>query len=169
MARWFPLAWLTKAEPFEFEELPNPTPEVSALFFDSFRAPPPDFPAHFIAKHRATDVVAAYVHYTAHLPGVYLCGGLCVDAGLYRSLSSGERKMVKGRGSLSRWLLNESIATLRDKIAVFAYTGNTMSRRDGLASGFTATTFPNLIVQWHTDDADQRRTLVQDVARLGPF
>lgn len=92
-----------------------------------------------------------------------------MDAGLYRSLSAGERKRIKGRGSLSRWLLNESIARLRDKIAVFAYTGNAMSRRDGLASGFTATTFPNLIVQWHTDDADRRRTLVQNVARLGPF
>jgi hypothetical protein len=155
--------------PFTFAEQPQLDIGAKALFVSAFGAPPPDFPIHFVARYRRTGAAAAYVHYTEHLPGVYLCGGLCVDTPIYRQMSSVERNAVKERGSLSRWLLNESIKRLRRKSAVFAYTGNVMSQRDGLASGFIRTDHPHLIVQWHGAAPAIRPDLTARIAGLGPF
>jgi hypothetical protein len=155
--------------PFEFSEAIALGAFERALFMRSFGSPPPDYPQHFVARHRATGVPAGYVHYTRHSDGVYLCGGLCVDKGIYRKLTADERRVAKGHGSLSRWLLNESIALLTGKAAVFAYTGNLLSVRDGLASGFVSTRHPRLIVQWHAAPREEQPRLVAAIAAIGPF
>jgi hypothetical protein len=157
------------AEAFDIAEHEQPNEGISALFRKSFGAGPPDFPLHFAATLRETGQVAGYVHYTQHRPGLFLCGGLCVDAGVYRRLSAGERDAMREQGSLSRWLSRESIAMLPAKQAVFAYTGNVMSRRDAFALEFEKTFHPHLIVQWHGAQPAQRAQLVQAIAHIGPF
>jgi hypothetical protein len=156
-------------QPFEFVGIPRPDDGVSALFEHSFRAAPPDYPHHFIARHRATGAVAGYIHFTEDSPGVYLCGGLCVDARIYRRCSARDRRLLADKGSLSRWLLNESIALLPAKRAVFAYTGNPSSLRDGLSSGFVETAHPHLIVQWHAATSIEQPGLIESMARKVPF
>ena len=155
--------------PFEFSEAITLGTSERALFMRSFRGPPPDYPQHFLARHRTTGVPAGYVHYTRHSDGVYLCGGLCVDGRIYRKLTADERAMTRAHGSLSRWLLNESIALLSRKAAVFAYTGNLLSIRDCLAIGFVATRHRHLIVQWHAAPREAQVQLVAAIASLGPF
>lgn len=157
--------------PFEVRELHAPDERVDALFRRSFGTPAPREPRHFVATHRrgAREHVVAYIHFTEWRPGVYLCGGLCVDERVYRTLTAPERSVVAARGSLSRWLSDEAISALPAKIAVFAYTGNTRSRRDAAAIGFVPLDVPNLFVQWHGFDSDQQGPLVRAVAELGPF
>lgn len=155
--------------PFEFIELATPNEDAVRLFSTSFGAKPPEIPFHFIARHRRTGDVCGYIHYTEQMPGVYLCGGLCIDKMVYRRLSAAEKGVVARHGSLSRWLLNKSIAKLPRKSAIFAYTGNIMSRRDGLATGFLETRNPRLIVQWHGAPDSARAGLIESISRLGPF
>ncbi len=161
-------AAVVRAFPFIVREIDAPDAAVEALFFGSFKVPAPNFPLHFIASDRA-GAVAGYVHYTRHAEGVYLCGGLCVDVQRYREMGAEDRARVRKAGSLSRWLLQESIALLQHKKAVFAYTGNVMSRRDGDASGFIPVDGRFLIVQWHGAAADERQSLIDSVAAIGPF
>jgi len=155
--------------PFEFSELAVPDERVRNLFRASFGSPPPDFPRHYVALQRNTHEIAGYVHYTEQFPGIFLCGGLCVQKSIYRNLTEAEREVVQRHGSLSRWLLNESIDLLPGKIAVFAYTGRVESRRDGLASGFVPTSHRYLIVRWHQAPPAMHADLTSKVAALGPF
>jgi hypothetical protein len=139
------------------------------LFERSFGTQPPDFPWHFVAIHTASGKVCGYVHYTEHSPGIYLCGGLCVDARIYRQISRAERDAIAAKGSISRWLSDVSIHRLPAKRAVFAFTGNLRSRNDAIALGFVSAVPPHLWVQWHTTDAPTRRRLQEEVQGIGPF
>ena len=154
-----------------FEEFAKPDAPVTALFMRSFKAPPPDHPRHFVALHVAPvgREVCAYVHLTPLEHDVFLLGGLCVDPSIYRRMTPGERHEVAGHGSMSRWLLAQSIELAGSKRAVFAYTGNALTRRDCLALGFLAAAGPYLLVQWHDQPASERDALIRRVERLGPF
>lgn len=156
--------------PFLLREVASPDDGVAALFRRVFRSAPPAFPRHFVAfASTAPDgPPAGYVHFTAWQPGVFLCGGLCVDPSLYRTLTVAQRERVAGEGSLARWMSDQSIKLLGPKRAVFAYTGNTRSRRDGFALGF-APVGRHLIVQWHEEPPADRDALVEQVDALGPF
>lgn len=163
------LAAAVVSRTYRLDLVEKPDSATSALFFRSFGSPPPNIPLHFVARTRNTGHPVGYVHYTQHAPGVYLCGGLCVDPRSYRALSPLQRACLRRIGSLSRWLLNESIKRLDAKRAVFAYTGNEMSRRDGFASRFEPTDDTYLIVQWHEEPLERRPALVRDIAGLGAF
>ena len=152
---------------FEFLELAEADAEAHALFARAFRREAPYFPRHFVARFGERAV--GYVHYSEPTPDVYLCGGLCVDERVYRAMNESERSVVKRHGTLSRWLLEESIRQLVGKHAVFAYTGNAISLRDCLALGFLPTDHKYLIVQWHAQPMEDRAGLVARVARYGPF
>jgi len=142
-----------------------------SLFRRAFGGDPPSEPRHFVAIFREgiANRVVGYVHFSSFEPGIYLCGGLCVDSRTYRKLSGAQRAEVAARGSLSRWLLSESIAGLGAKEAVFAYTGDPRSRRDVMALGFVPTQSPYLLVQWHSSNLDARPSMVERVNALGPF
>lgn len=155
--------------PFELREVAKPDAPAARLFRRAFGAEPPDFPRHFVAVHGPDAALAAYVHYTVFEEGVFLCGGLCVDARIYRRLDAAAREALAGVGSLSRWLLDASVAALGPKRAVFAYTGDARSRRDVLALGYAAAHGKHLLVQWHHEPQATRARLVQRVAALGAF
>lgn len=161
-------AWLHRLAANELEVLRASTLDEGtvALFAKSFTSAPPSSGLHFVARLTRPSKVLGYVHYTNQAAGVFLCGGLCVDTSAYRVLRPKARTFLRQAGSLSRWLLSESIHQLPEKNAVFAYTGNTVSRRDCLAIGFRETEFPYLLVQWHSPPSDK---LLRQIASLGPF
>ena len=154
-------------------EIDRPTEGVRELFRRSFHSVPPDEPRHFVAllepSGRPGPETAGYVHFTQIESSVYLCGGLCVDARLYRTMTAAQRAMVAAVGSLSRWLSVEAIHGLGQKRAVFAYTGDARSRRDALAIGFVPTEYRHLFVQWHAEAEDRRGALIERIGALGPF
>lgn len=171
LARWFSARSKSPATSFVFEEVAALDAHGAALFERCFKSPAPDFPRHFVA--RKTDEprrgICGYIHFTEFESGVYLLGGLCVDTTIYRQIGPEVRREIADHGSLSRWLLNESIEGLGAKRAVFAYTGNTMSRRDGDATGFVPAAGEYLIVQWHAEPASSRADLLRRVEAIGPF
>ena len=171
LARWFGVRSRQSNSTFAFDEVVRLDARTAALFERSFGAPPPDFPRHFVVRtlRGPEPGVCGYIHYTLFEPGVYLLGGLCVDTRVYRRLASDIRGEIAKHGSLSRWLLAQSIQGLGDKCAIFAFTGNSVSRRDCEALGFVAASGPHLIVQWHAEPPDARAALVQRVEALGPF
>jgi len=154
--------------PFQVRETWTPAC-AAALFRRCFRSEPPEYRRHFVAIRPSDELVAGYIHFTEFERGVYLCGGLCIDTRLYRRLSPDERVAIAARGSLSRWLIDESIAALGPKRAVFAYTGNTRSRTDAFALRFVQTENRFLLAQWHDEPAPLRSELVLRVAAHGPF
>jgi hypothetical protein len=155
--------------PFTVHEIGEPDAAVDDLFRTCFRAAAPRFPHHFVARWRRDGSVAGYIHFTRHEAGVYLVGGLCVDVAVYKLMSKEERALMRAQGSLSRWLLAQSTALLPDKHAVFGYTGNVMSLRDGRAVGYETTHHKHLIVQWHATPEPERTAVVERIAALGPF
>ena len=158
------------AVPFTVRELPAADAAAAALFRRAFGGPPPGIPRHFVAIADSNGgAVAGYVHYRFFEPGVYLIGGLCVDARQYRKMPAAQRESIAREGSLARWLSRESIAALGAKKAVFAYTGDVRSRRDALALGFQAADHPYLMVQWHDVPAAERPAIEARVAANGPF
>lgn len=171
LAKWFGVRSKSHEATFVFEEVDTLDPQAVALFERCFKSPAPDFPRHFVARktREPRRGVCGYIHYTKFEPGVYLLGGLCVDATLYRHLSVELRCEIADHGSLSRWLLARSLEQLGPKRAVFAHTGNTMSRRDGTATGFVQAAGQYLIVQWHGEPACSRDDLVRRVEAIGPF
>lgn len=158
-----------RGEPFRLDRPERLDAGAAGVFVRAFGGAPPDFPHHFVARHRVSGRTAAYVHYTSFQSGIYLCGGLCVDSRVYRLLSERERRLMAGQGSLARWISDRSIAALEDKLAVFAYTGDVRSQRDAAALGFEPARPPHLFVQWHAATAEQRQQLVEAVAAAGPF
>ena len=156
------------AIPFEVRETETAS-SATDLFRRAFRSAPPSDRRHFVALHSRDLAVAGYVHYTEFEPGVYLCGGLCVDSRLYRRLSEAERAAMAEHGSLARWLSDNSIAALGAKRAVFAYTGDVRSRRDAFALGFVPTSGRFLLVQWHDEPEQSRDSLVRRVEHIGRF
>jgi hypothetical protein len=158
--------------PFTVREVVTPGEGASALFARVFRSPPPDFPRHFILEWREGTIrtTMGYVHYTAFEPGVFLCGGLCIDTRIYRRLPPRTRARIAAKGSLSRWLLERSIGALGTGTrAVFAFTGDERSRRDILAIGFVPARTRFLFVQWRREGESTRLELVKRVTALGPF
>lgn len=156
--------------PFHVAELERPDADVDRLFRRLFHADPPDFPRHFVVRVDTTDGVrlAAYMHFTPHEAGVFLLGGLGVDASTYRMLTPEVRTALAAEGSLSRWFLRRAIDGLGPKRAVFAYTGDTRSRRDAHAIGMLPVG-KFLFVQWHDEPEPLRGALLSRIEALGPF
>ncbi len=157
--------------PFNVHESEHPGPDAVALFRRAFGADLPTEPCHFVASMSigGRDKAVGYVHFISFAPMVYLCGGLCIDSAVYRQLSEPQRRAVAACGSLSRWLLEASIAGLGPKEAVFAYTGDVRTRRDVIALGFAIVKEPYLLVQWHGPPSSHRVELVERVGAHGPF
>jgi hypothetical protein len=162
--------------PFGVQEIERPDGAAIELFERAFKSPAPTEPRHFVAILRRKGDrgigrrIGGYIHFIRFEDGVFLCGGLCVDSRLYKTLSRDERAAIAREGSLSRWLISNSIAALGRTTAVFAYTGDKRSRSDALAVGFILAEAPFLLVQWH--DAlpeSSRAALVSRVAAHGPF
>lgn len=157
--------------PFTCEELDQPNSQAKALFARTFRSEPPSEGRHFVSWFQAEGRerrVAGYIHFYPWSPGVFLCGGLCVDPTIYRLLSKEQRAAVRESGSLARWLVDTSISMLGPKRAVFAYTGNAHSRRDGFILG-SVPAGKYLIVQWHEEPEAGRQKLIARISELGAF
>ncbi len=154
---------------FETKETHLASPAATTLFARSFTLAIPNFPRHF--ELCATDgQVVGYVHFTRAEKGVYLCGGLCIDARLYRRYRLQERASFQGEGTWSRQLLRRSIDLLGQKRAVFAYSDHRVSVRDIVALGFIHTPHRFLYAQWHSASRPAERAELVDLAHaVGAF
>lgn len=153
----------------EVVEADSASRAAAMLFERCFRLSIPGFPRHFELRADGGPAIG-YVHFTRLEAGVYLCGGLCVDAWSYRKCSHRARSGLRNGGTWSRQLLRESIELLGSKRAVFAYSGNAVSVRDIGSLGFVDTVHGLLYVQWHSAvDPAERAELVERAFAVAPF
>lgn len=145
---------------------------VGELFRRKFRAPPPDFPMHYVSFYRAapTDIrVIGYVHYS-EFEDSYLCGGLVIDERLYRRMPAVHREVIRSAGGIAEHLMQVTFARLRHAAAIWGYVGDTRAERVDKRVGLCRTEHPYVMVCWQRDlpEADKRARMARVVA-LGPF
>lgn len=163
---------------FSVTEVDDAEPLASELFRKSFGHPLPTFPRHFVMTYRASpsaDVlstnsrVVAYIHHTPHLD-TFLCGGMCVDPGIYRELPRDIFLQVRDEGGLATIIARESIKLLGSDTVVFGHVGDKRARQSDLRAGFVDTEFPFLMAVWNRDlSGEEKRALATQINALGPF
>lgn len=145
---------------------------AAAVFRRKFGHPLPDFPAHYVAAYResaAPDAVG-YVHMTSH-DEVRLCGGLCVDEGVYRRMGPAALAIVRAAGGIAKMLVAVATADRGNALASFGYMGNRQSQMIAEEVGYELALAPHIYAFWHGDpmDEDDRARLAETVRKLGPF
>lgn len=145
---------------------------AAALFRRKFGHPLPDFPAHYIATYRGIDTAEAigYVHMTT-LDEVRLCGGLCVDEGVYRRMSPAQLANVRSVGGIARMMVAIATADRGAALASFGYMGNRQSQMIAEEVGYECALAPHIFAYWHVVSMarETRSTLLEKVRCLGAF
>lgn len=143
-------------------------PAVAAhLFRRKFGQEIPQFPRHFVAM--AGKECAGYVHYSAW-QGDYLCGGLCIDDRVYRSLSPLQRAWLRERGGIAEMMMRHAHAALSDGAAIWGYIGDKQAEAVDRRVGFEKVAEPYLFVIWVkpiSEDGKKRRIAAAE--KLGAF
>ncbi len=137
------------------------------LFQRKFAHPIPNFPKHFVAM--IGEQCAGYVHYTAW-QGDYLCGGLCIDDRVYRSLNAEQRASIRERGGIAEIMMRAAHATLAEAPVIWGYIGDKQAEAVDRRVGFVPVAEPYLFAIWQqpmSDDARQHR--IDAAIALGPF
>jgi hypothetical protein len=164
-----PASWRAS---LRLQEVTEGSAEAAALFQKSFGHPLPDMPRHFLLLYQSTDaapVLAAYIHHL-QFENVYLCGGMCVDAGVYRQMPKQLYQQIKNEGGLATIIARESFSRLGDSVAVFGHVGEPRARQADLRAGFVDTDRPHLMVVWRKSlPPDEQKILIDKVEALGPF
>jgi hypothetical protein len=143
-------------------------PAIAAeLFQRKFAQRIPNFPKHFVAM--VGEQCAGYVHYSAW-QGDYLCGGLCIDERVYRSLNAEQRAWIRERGGVAEIMLRAAHEALADAPVIWGYIGDKQAEAVDRRVGFVPVAEPHLFAIWQkpmTDEARQRR--INAAMALGPF
>ncbi len=148
------------------QEIHNPS-IAAELFRRKFAQDIPDFPKHFVAM--IGEQCAGYVHYTAW-QGDYLCGGLCIDDRVYRSLDATQRAWIRERGGIAEIMMRAAHAQLSEAPAIWGYIGDKQAEAVDRRVGFVPVIEPYLFAIWQHDLSDeQKRARAEQALKLGPF
>jgi hypothetical protein len=167
-------------EPANAEEL------AGDLFRESFGVPfpvprdncglpiptPPENWHQFVGIYRwpdGNDEVAAFCNWIRH-DDVYLGGGMCVKKNFYRRLPRKQYRECAARGGFAQMIQGAAAKQLRAPKAWFGYCGDPKALAVDLRFGYELTEYPMLIVKWAQPlDPLEKKTLVDSIARIGPF
>jgi hypothetical protein len=142
------------------------------LFFNAFKCEIPNFPLHFILQveiNRKYETVG-YVHFTEHDHNSYLCGGLVINARIFRRLEKEQRSFIKTKCGFAEILLRESFAQLGTYDVIWGYVGNKLAEKVDLRVGFVKTHRQYIIAVWHISYSDKEKfQLGENIYRIGPF
>jgi hypothetical protein len=149
-------------------ELPNADAHVAAeLFRRKFGQEIPHFPKHFVAM--IGEQCAGYVHYTPW-QGDYLCGGLCIDERVYRSLSAEQRTWIREHGGIAEIMMRAAHAQLSDATAIWGYIGNKQAEAVDRRVGFVPAVEPYLFAIWQRSLTDeQKQARIAEAIKIGAF
>jgi hypothetical protein len=167
-----PLKTIRLADVLRVEEVADAEFYIGELFRRRFRAPPPDWPRHFVAFYRESVsryVPLGYVHYS-HFEDSYLCGGLVIDERQYRRIPPAHRDLIRRGGGVAEQMLRDSFAALAEAPAIWGYVGDRQSEKVTTRVGFRRTRHPYVMVVWnkHLEDTDKAERLDR-VIGIGPF
>lgn len=140
---------------------------AAELFRRKFAQEIPDFPKHFVAM--IGDRCAGYVHYT-YWEGDYLCGGLCIDDRVYRSLNADERTWIRERGGIAEIMMRAAHSVLADAPTIWGYIGDKQAEAVDRRVGFVPVAEPYLFAIWQKPLSDEAKAArVAEAVKLGPF
>ena len=149
------------------EELDDAAAVAGHLFRRKFGQEIPAFPRHFVAM--MGNVCAGYVHYTAW-QGDYLCGGLCINDRVYRTVTAEQRDWLRERGGIAEIMMRAAHACLSDGAVIWGYIGDKQAEAVDRRVGFVPVAEPYLFAIWQkpiSDEGKQRR--IKQAQALGPF
>lgn len=137
------------------------------LFRRKFAQEIPDFPKHFVAM--IGERCAGYVHYTPW-QGDYLCGGLCIDDRVYRSLDAASRTWIRERGGVAEIMMRAAHAALPDAPTIWGYIGDKQAEVVDRRVGFVPVAEPYLFAIWQKPLSDEAKAArIAEALKLGPF
>lgn len=140
---------------------------AAELFRRKFGQEIPDFPKHFVAM--VGDRCAGYVHYTPW-QGDYLCGGLCIDDRVYRSLGSEQRAWIRARGGIAEIMMRAAHQALSDAPAIWGYIGDKQAEVVDRRVGFVPAAEPYLFAIWQKQLSDEAKAArIAEALKIGPF
>jgi hypothetical protein len=157
----------TTRKPVRIDELADAKALAGPLFRRKFGQEIPDFPRHFVAL--IGDACAGYVHYTAW-QGDYLCGGLCIDDRVYRTLSTTDREWLRERGGIAEIMMRAAHEALTDGATIWGYIGDKQAEAVDRRVGFEKVAEPYLFAIWRKpiSEAGKLRRIAEAV-KLGAF
>jgi hypothetical protein len=137
------------------------------LFRRKFAQEIPDFPKHFVAM--VGEQCAGYVHYTPW-QGDYLCGGLCIDDRVHRSLEISQRAWIREKGGIAEIMMRDAHAALDTHAIVWGYIGDKQSSVVTQRVGFELAAPPYLHAVWRRAMSDkERQERIAEALAIGPF
>jgi hypothetical protein len=159
---------------------------ASQLFLDSFAVPfpiprencglpiptPPNVWHQYVALYRWSESAIETVGFCNWIRygDVYLEGGMCVRRDFYRRLPKAHWSDCKARGGIAQVMMQSAAGDLNDCSAWFGYCGDKKAYIVDARVGYQPTDKKYLIVKWFRDlDISQRRSLIDQVAEIGPF
>jgi hypothetical protein len=162
----------TISEVLKIEEVSDAAFFIGDLFRRRFRCEAPTFPRHYVAFYRESSaryVPVGYVHYT-QFEDSYLCGGLVIDERLYRHIPLQDRRVIRQAGGIAEVMLRDTLARLREAVAIWGYVGDKQAEAVDVRAGFRRTTHSYLMVVWNRDvPEDERDARLVRISALGPF
>ncbi len=148
------------------EEIADPA-IAAHLFRRKFGQEIPQFPRHFVAMTGAE--CAGYVHYSAW-QGDYLCGGLCIDDRVYRTLSPLQRAWLRERGGIAEMMMRYAHSALVDGATIWGYIGDKQAEAVDRRVGFEKVAEPYLFAIWQKPISDEgKKRRIAEAVKFGPF
>jgi hypothetical protein len=142
------------------------------LFSDAFKSEIPNFPLHFVLllKIYQEYKTVGYVHYSKYNENSYLCGGLVVNANIFRKLDKEQRNFIKNKGGFAEIILRESFESLKPFDVIWGYVGDKLAEKVDLRVGFEKTHKKFIMAVWGKYYSNHEKIkLVDEVFKIGPF
>ncbi|MEP6996058.1 MAG: hypothetical protein ABI900_00340 [Betaproteobacteria bacterium] len=176
----------TFSESFEVVRFANAGFFASHLFWDSFRAPfpvprdgcglpiptPPEAWRQYVAFYKWAENSFEPVGFCNWIRygDVYLEGGMCVHATIYRRMSRDQWAECRSRGGIAQLMMEAAARELNDCDAWFGFCGDRKAWIVDARFGYVSTDKKYLIVKWFRELSPARQQeLIEQVAKIGPF
>lgn len=149
------------------QELADAKAVAGDLFRRKFGQEIPNFPRHFVAM--IGEACAGYVHYSAW-QGDYLCGGLCIDDRVYRTLSIDQRTWLRDRGGIAEIMMRAAHEALTDGATIWGYIGDKQAEAVDRRVGFEKVAEPYLFAIWRKPISEEGKIRrIAEAVKLGGF
>ena len=157
---------------WEVKEISDAKKIAGELFFNAFRCNIPDEPYHFVLLFNTQNGIetGGYVHFQRYKEREYLCGGLVVNANLFRRLLPEQRTVIKSMGGFAEILLKESFSKIKKWDVIWGYVGDKLAEKVDLRVGFRHTQREYIMAVWGKEFSElEKYDLIEQVYKVGPF
>lgn len=157
---------------YDVREVTDAEQKAGDLFFNAFRCKIPTDPHHFVLEVKTHEGIetCGYVHYQKYKYRQFLCGGLVINAKIFKKLSPELRMLVKSNGGFAEILLKSSFNKLKPWDIIWGYVGDKLAEKVDLRVGFKHTHRKYIMAVWGKNYSEvDKYALVEEIHKIGPF